>query len=248
MNLYKASRSTISVLVVAMSLPTCAATVPFISAGDEPFDRSAWEAAVSGEITTDTFSSDIANAASITFDSGVTSQAFDPQDSPVNNLVDSTLGTSGRYSAILRTSTATNNGYESITWTFPTAVTAFGIDFFSIGGSREVSVLGDFGMGNESFDLRELFIDDGGLDQGFFGIVASSPFTIITLEAVSPGFAGNDAFTADNLSFAKVPEPGTWVLLAVGLVALGLISRKQASQTVDFRTCSDGLDSPYPVC
>jgi hypothetical protein len=217
------------VALFVSAVPSYAATAPFVTAGAEPFDRSAWEGAVTAPITTDTFSNDIANADFITFDSGVTSEGFDPQGSPVNNLVDSTLGTSGRYSTILRTATATDNGYLSITWTFPSPVTAFGADFFSIGGSRQVSVLGDFGMGDESFDLRQLFINDGGLDQGFFGIVASSPFTSITLAAVSPTFAGNDAFTVDNLAFVPVPEPGTWALLALGLAMAGLATRKRAS-------------------
>ncbi|MCP5120164.1 MAG: hypothetical protein GY953_55920 [bacterium] len=205
-------------LVVALILPhTVLGTSIFVSTA---FDRSGWEASVSG-VTTDTFSNDIANAASINFDTGINSTGFNPINTP-NNLVDSSIGVTGRYSGTFRTVNATNTGYLSIVWTFPNPVMAFAADFFSIGGSRQGSVQGDFGSGLESFDLRALFIADGGLDQGFFGLVGTSPFSQITLISTAPVFAGNDAFTVDNASFATtaMPEPGTVVLTGAALIAL----------------------------
>jgi len=105
-------------------------------------------------------------------------------------------------------------------------VTAFGADFFSIGGSREVSVQGTFDSGQEAFDLRALFDADGGVDEGFFGLVSETPFTSITLIALG-SIDSNDAFRVDNVSFA--PEPGpratTAVLLVLGMAGLALRAR-----------------------
>jgi len=181
---------------------------------DTSFDRSAWEAAVSG-IVTNPFDNTIAQADTLDFDSGIQSVASGANGSP-NHFVDG-----GRFNGTLRTSGSTAPGYLTFVWTFPVPVTAFAADFFSIGGSREVSVQGTFDSGLESFDLRTLFVNDGGVDQGFFGLTSTMPFTSITLVALG-SIDSNDSFTVDNAAFA-VPEPANPDFVA--LAALGLAGR-----------------------
>lgn len=133
-----------------------------------------------------------------------------------------------RFLGTLRPSGSASPGYLSFVWTFPEPVTAFGADFFSIGGSRQVSVQGTFDAGTqEAFDLRALFISDGGLDQGFFGLTSSEPFSSITLIAL--GTSTNDAFTVDNVVI-EVPEPGAAGLGAAALALLGLVRRRVRSE------------------
>lgn len=86
-----------------------------------------------------------------------------------------------------------------------------------------MSVQGTFDSGLESFDLRTLFIGDGGLDQGFFGLVSDEPFTSISLVALG-SIDSNDAFTVDNVAF-ELPEPANPGLAA--LVVLAWLGRRR---------------------
>jgi hypothetical protein len=178
------------------------------------FDRSAWEATL-GSVTTDPFDESIAQSDMLDFASGIESVASGSNGSP-NHFVD---GMTGRFNGTLRTAGSSAPGYLTIVWTFPSPVTAFGADFYSIGASREVSVQGTFDMGLESFDLRTLFIANGGLDQGFFGLTSTVPFTSITLIALG-SIDSNDAFTIGDAAFGVVPEPSHPGVLALGTLWL----------------------------
>ena len=89
-----------------------------------------------------------------------------------------------------------------------------------------MSVQGTFDSGLEAFDLRTLFIADGGLDQGFFGLVSDDAFTSITLIAL--GTSTNDAFTVDNVAI-ELPEPTHSGLVALLVLALLKCRRPIAS-------------------
>lgn len=115
----------------------------------------------------------------------------------------------------MNTATSEVAGYQTITISFPSPVNAFGADFFSIAGSRGVSVRGDFGNGTETFDLRSLFDGDSGVDQGFFGLTSPVPFSSVTLIATG-SVSSNDSFTVDNLSIVAVPEPSSFAALLLG--------------------------------
>ncbi|MCB1094678.1 MAG: PEP-CTERM sorting domain-containing protein [Verrucomicrobiae bacterium] len=180
------------------------ATTTFV---DINFDRSSWEAGLTG-IVTDTFDSEIAQSTTLNLGSGIQSVASGAIGSP-NHLV-----TAGRFNTTLRPSGSGSDGFTTIVWTLPYAVTAFGADFFSIAGSRQVGPEGTFDAGSEHFDLRTLFGNLGGVDQGFFGIKSTVPFDTISFTA--PGTGTNDNFTIDNVAFA-VPEPSTGLLLLGGL-------------------------------
>ena len=194
------------VVLVALS---ASATTTFV---DFEFDRSAWEAVVF-DLLEEPFDSEIAQSDVLDFDSGIQSVASGAIGSP-NHRVD---GAIGRFLGTLRPAASTSPGYLTFVWTFPEPATAFGADFFSIGGSRQVSVQGTFDSGLEAFDLRTLFIADGGRDQGFFGLVSDEAFTSITLIAL--GTSTNDAFTMDNVAI-ELPEPTHSGLVALLVPAL----------------------------
>jgi hypothetical protein len=80
-------------------------------------------------------------------------------------------------------------------------------------------VQGVFDSGPEAFVLRTLFEADLGVDQGFFGLTSTVPFTSITLIALGT-IDRNDAFTVDNVAFA--PEPGRTATASALLVLGGL--------------------------
>jgi hypothetical protein len=153
------------------------------------FDRSEWESEFSA-LALDTFSVAQAQSDTLNFDSGIVSTAAGAIGSP-NHLLNG-----DRFAGTLRPAGSISDGYLSFTWTFPTPVTGFGADFFSIAGTRQVSVRGTFDSGLQAYDLRSIFIDDGGLDQGFFGIVSSTPFSSIELVALG-----------SSTSFSYIP---TW--------------------------------------
>lgn len=155
-------------------------------------DRAAWEAAVSGSVTTETFDTDMADAGSLAFGTGVQSDANEPLGA---SLIHNVSG--GAFSARIRNASGTN-GYRSIDWTLPAATNAFGCDFTSISSSRGVDISADFdGSGVQAFDLFAHF--GNGSSGGFFGIVSDGSFASVRLSASGTG--DNDFFGADDLSF-----------------------------------------------
>ena len=200
-------------LVLLSSFSSLQAVTTFVSTS---FDRSAWEASATGTITNDGFDTLLSQSTTLNFDSGVVSVASGVTGTP-NHLVSFDVGTSSNtFSTAINTATSAVSGYTSITWTFPHEVYSFGADFLSIGGSREVGPTGTFDSGSEHFILRDLF---GGADRGFFGIVSTTPFTQITLEATG-SIASNDAIKIDNLAYDSVPEPSSFILLMSGMVCV----------------------------
>jgi len=218
-------QSALQFFAICLLTQSVSATTTFVTTTlTEPFDRSGWEAGLTA-VTTDTFSSDIPQANILNLDSGIISTASSAIGS-ANHLVDSNLGVTGRFNTTLRHTSSTSPGYSSVVFTFPTAVTAFGADFHSIGGSSLVSVTGTFDGVSESYDLRALFTAANGgsaRDRGFFGIKTDTPFTSITL--IASGNATNDAFHIDNAAFA-VPEPSVALLAAFGGLFAGLRRRR----------------------
>ncbi|GET40734.1 hypothetical protein MiSe_55450 [Microseira wollei NIES-4236] len=187
-------------------------------------NRAAWQAAVeaiSDSVTTDTFSTDIPKAQTITLDSGIVStNSFPPDISAIR--FDNNAVTGGQY----RNATGGDTASATITWTFPGAVRAFGADFFSV-NDPGLTLTGNFdGTGNQTFGVGTAI----GANTGFFGVIGNIDFGSIVF---GNGGSSVDAFDIDNASFAvtpsqppsSVPEPSTVMALAV--MAGGLFLSRQ---------------------
>lgn len=180
-------------------------------------DRTAWVTALGGAAqTSDDFSADIADGATITFASGVQSMATGEGTSGGGiNRVDG-----GDWDTRIRNASGLS-GYSSVTWEFPSNISAFGVDFSSISSSRGIHVSGDFdGSGNQDINL----FTHQGSSNGFLGVIGTSSFNSITLSASGTG--DNDFFGADDLSFVAVPEPSSAILLGLGATSI-LIRRRR---------------------
>ncbi len=165
-------------------------------------NRTDWEAALSGQlIVTDTFSNPISSAQTITLDSGIVSTNSGPAILP-NSFKNNSVGVVLPSANVYDNATQAGNGSASntVTWLFPTAVSAFGADFFGASVGR-LSLNGDFdGTGLQTLIINSVL---SGPD-GFLGVIGTTSFTSIIL--------GNplgqvDSFSIDNASFVPVPGP-----------------------------------------
>ena len=205
----------IVILAVLISTPTDAATIY----ADSGLDRTSWEAVVSG-ISSDPFDNLLAQSDILDLDSGIQSVALGASGSPTH------LVTGDEFQGMLRTAASPAPGYLTITWVFPTAVSAFGADFFDLLPGADVSVEGTFDAGFESFVLT----DELGSDTGFFGIVSTTPFTSLRFIA-NGSVLPPDQFRIDNAAFVPIPEPSTAELLLLGIAALAESRKRKAIQT-----------------
>ena len=158
-------------------------------------DREAWNQAVQdlgAAIVTDPFDNNIAEAVTITLDSGIISTIIDPR--VLNNSV-----TNGVYAA------NTRQGIPSIRWTFPSPVVAFGAYFISAANGAGLLLQGNFdGLGIMTVDLRDL-INSLGVQDSFVGVIGDVAFSSITYQADDDPITANEAFHLDDASFAAVP-------------------------------------------
>lgn len=193
-------------------------------------NRSNWQAALSGPIVTDTFSTPINSAQTITLDSGIISMNSGPAVLP-NVFNNNSVGvvTSGVNVYDNATQAGGGTASNTVTWLFPSAVTAFGADFIGAGTGR-LSLAGDF----DGLGLQTLIVNTtiGGSD-GFLGIIGTAPFTSIVLGNPSTQV---DSFSIDNASFAPVPGvPGPLPLLGSSL-AFGWSRRLRRKLSAHGRT------------
>jgi len=175
-------------------------------------DRPSWEAAVAGAtITDDPFDNDIATADVIIFDSGVVSTGVG--SNPTFNQV-----ISGHYEGHVDKDDVL--AYESITWDFPSPIIGFGSDFLTGCDGEFLVIISDFeGAGDMTVNLDDHL--PGNCD-GFFGIVSSSSFQLVTYTSGTGGLASAEFWTMDDLSFATVLQVVGGELLPIDSTALML--------------------------
>lgn len=184
-------------------------------------DRSDWLNALNGlTITTDNFSSPKPSAQIFAFDSGVISTGG---GGGIDNKV-----LNGIYTGIVDGQKDNPFAYDTITWSFPQAITAFGADWFSTSNQDRLTVTGNFdGTGDQTIN----FFDELGVFSGFkfLGIIGGDSFTTITFGTQGvAGMSGIELFAAEDLSFAPDPirTPATSIpapTLLPGLIGMGIL-------------------------
>lgn len=113
----------------------------------------------------------------------------------------------------------TENGDPSFRVNFTTPVNSFSATFAGVSTAADVTLY--------AYNGASLLGSVSGTSAGQF--VLSFAAASITAVAVRPG-SFNDWVGVDNITFAPlpVPEPGTWVLMAVGLSLMAVRLRRQA--------------------
>jgi hypothetical protein len=112
-----------------------------------------------------------------------------------------------------------SGGPGLITFTFDTAIFAFGADFNSLNNN----VIRTFAtVGGTVFSPLPL-------SPSFLGFVSTTGFTTVTFSNPMGG-GNNDSFQLDNLAYSQaggVPEPATWGLMIAGFGGIGVMARRR---------------------
>lgn len=165
-------------------------------------DLASWQSALFDYIiSTDTFSTPIPSAQSITLTSGIISTNSGPITLP-NQFNNNSVGivTAGLYDNAVQAGAAATAS-NSISWAFPVPVIAFAADFIGAGSNR-LSLGGDFdGTGLQTLTVNTALSGQN----GFLGVIGTVPFSNVILGNPS---AQVDSFQIDNAYFAPVPVPG----------------------------------------
>ena len=176
-------------------------------------NRADWQAALSSSIVVDSFSNAIAEANTITFDSGVVSALVGGNPCCGDNSV-----SGGHLNMAVDGDGSVGALFND--WLFPHSIYAFGFDVVGVGAITGVQVTIDDGSGASSYSLNAV----AGGTNGFVGFVSDSgTFDEIRFSSVSN--SNLDIYDVDNLAFT--PAPATLALFGLGLVGLGFSRRKR---------------------
>ncbi len=181
--------------------------------------RAAWNAAVADEglniDVTDSFTDTVpSSGVTIEFvESGIVSSGAPSGESRIQNRV-SPFRYGGGVTAI---PTVGQGVFDSITWTMPKSIQAWGADFRSASSTQGLEVRGNFdGTGDEVVNFAS-----EGVNNGFLGVVGSADFNSITFFTTNTGGSPVPEFFGVNdfagASTEPVPEPLTILSSLVGL-------------------------------
>lgn len=110
--------------------------------------------------------------------------------------------------------------HEVVTISLPVGspIFSFGADFFSpfSGDGIALDVLGD-----------QVLLDSiPGFEIGFVGVVSDAPFATVDIVGTTEAISFQELWSADNLSYAAVPEPTGLLGALLGIFALALRIRR----------------------
>lgn len=196
-------------------------------------DRTSWQNALGGAaLTNEAFFPSKGDSRTLTFDSGVVSTA-----NGVGTGAQTIVG--GAFRAIIDGQGDSPGAYDTITWSFPQAITGFGGDWFRVAVAplETLTVTGDFdSTGNQTIKFLDALGSPG---TGFLGVIGGAPFTTITFSTEEEGFGDVLPWQVSKLSFAaasptpepeptQVPEPA----LLSGFMIVGLMAWKKRKSAI----------------
>ena len=116
---------------------------------------------------------------------------------------------------------------DTMTFTFSSALTSFGIDVIDLGTAGATSLTMTTTNGSSTLYTGHV---GGFANLLFAGVIDSNPFTSITFSAT----ARDDGIDFDSARFgyaATVPEPETYAMMLAGLGLLGFAARRRKQKT-----------------
>jgi hypothetical protein len=179
--------------------------------------RASFNAAV-GSTTTQNFNSYLSDTSFRTAVVDVGDFSLSATGSPTTGYdlidVNPDVGTDVDGTTNVRAATS-NSPLTTVVFTFNSPITAFGADF------RDLN--------NDAIRTQLLAAGDnvvppigGNIGLSFFGFTSSVPFSTVVFAPVTL-----DVYGIDNVSYANVPEPSTFLIATIGICAPALIVRRQ---------------------
>ncbi len=172
-------------------------------------DRASWEGAVGGSFLEETFSDALLNP-----EIGVVSSV---------GVVDTTIiGVDGNLGVWSDQVAAPS---QTTTFDFIPDITAFGGNWNLAGPTGPGTGIAVTLLDGSIVSLGQI---SRFLDFDFWGFVTDVAFTSVLLTEGTQA-SGVETFYLDNMVYAPVPEPGTFLLLGCGLAGIALYTRKRKS-------------------
>jgi hypothetical protein len=187
-------------------------------------NRAAWQNALGGaQITEEFFDTNQPNGSTLSFN-GFTSTGNGTGTSinrVLNQSYNGAVDGQGDVSAL----------FDTITWNFSQAITAFGADWVSTTTDDRLTITGNFdGTGNQTIHFSD-YPQLGTSGTGFLGIVGNAAFSTLIFSTEAADSSDKfEAFNVDHLSFVQIPTPA----LLPGLVGMSIAAwRKRQGETVN---------------
>ncbi|MEM9386463.1 MAG: PEP-CTERM sorting domain-containing protein [Pseudomonadota bacterium] len=189
----------------------------------------------STQFTTDNFSNPTSNAETVAFDSGVVSSGTNltnpfPNDDrpPIHRIVGAPGGTSNFFAVDIDADNELS-GFEFVTWTFPSAVNGFAMNW-DITNSPNTRVTMTLSSG-DTFTFGDDFGTRGNPPTTFLGFFSDTAFQSISLSTnLDPQSSAR--VRTSNLLFGampntQIPEPTTLALMCSALLGVGACQRRR---------------------